>query len=94
MGIPSIFFPGFNGGVQEAVLTAGELPGRPLLSGVFVLCEGGGSEVLQGPEQDLQGEGRDKGGKEARRDEWVESLRDGSKNGQINDWCLHERMNG
>lgn len=56
------FFPGFHGGVQEAVLSAGGLPRRPVLHGVSVLREGGGGEVLQSPEQDLQGE----------RAEWIQ----------------------
>lgn len=42
--------------MPEAVLTPGQLPGRPVLPGVPVLREGGGGEVLQSPKQDLQGE--------------------------------------
>lgn len=52
---PPCLLPGLHGGVQEAVLSARELPGPPVLRGVSVLCEGGGGEVLQSPKQDLQG---------------------------------------
>lgn len=61
MAIASFPPPGFNSGVQEAVLTPGELPGQPVLWGVFVLREGGGGEVLQSPQQDIQGEREDTG---------------------------------
>lgn len=72
------FFPGFHGGVQEAVLSARELPRRPVLRGVSVLREGGGGEVLQSPEQDLQGESRvETGGMEGGAGEEKERRMDG-----------------
>lgn len=55
--------------MQEAVLSARELPRRTVLRGMSVLREGGGGEVLQSAEQDLQGEREEK---ERRMDRWMD----------------------